>query len=64
MEQETERLSDVERNKELFEYEMTEVILQLKGEFAKLSGKDLHLEAEQFALKPLNPSGSNAGSNH
>lgn len=54
MEQETERLSDVERNKELFEYEMTEVILQLKGEFAKLSGKDLHLEAEQFALKPLN----------
>lgn len=54
MKQETERLSDVERNKELFEYEMTEVILQLKGEFAKLSGKDLHLEAEQFALKPLN----------
>lgn len=54
MKQETERLSDVERNKELFEYEMTEVILQLKGEFAKLSGKDLHLEAEQFAVKPLN----------
>ena len=54
MKQETERLSDGEINKELFEYEMTEVILQLKGEFAKLSGKDLHLEAEQFALKPLN----------
>jgi len=37
-------LSDVERNKELFEYEMTQVILQLKGEFAKVSGKDLGLE--------------------
>ena len=40
MKQETERLSDVERNKELFEYEMTEVILQLKGEYANLRGKD------------------------
>ena len=29
-------LSDVERDKELFEYEMTQVILQLKGEFAKV----------------------------
>lgn len=37
-------LSDVERYKELFEYEMTDVILQLRGEFAKVSGKDLNLE--------------------
>lgn len=41
-------LSDAERNKELFEYEMTEVILQLKGEFAKISGKELHLDEAQF----------------
>lgn len=34
---------DVERCKELFEYEMTEVILLLKGEFATVSGKDLGL---------------------
>lgn len=47
-------LSDVERNKELFEYEMTEVILQLKGEFAKVSGKDLHLDNAQFSTKKLN----------
>lgn len=39
MKQETERLSDVERNKELFEYEMTEVILQLKGDLQNLAGK-------------------------
>lgn len=32
---------DIERSKELFEYEMTEVILMLKGEFAAVSGKDL-----------------------
>ena len=28
-------LSDIERNKELFEYEMTEVLRQLKGSFTK-----------------------------
>lgn len=31
---------NIERNKELFEYEMTEVILTLKGEYATFSGKD------------------------
>ena len=44
-------LSDVERNKELFEYEMTEVILQLKGEFAKVSGKDMHYDDALFAAQ-------------
>lgn len=54
MENNSITLSDVERNKELFEYEMTEVILQLKGEFAKVSGKDLHLDNAQFVTKKLN----------
>ena len=31
---------NIEKNKELFEYEMTEVILRLKGEFAAFSGKN------------------------
>ncbi len=44
-------LSDVERNKELFEYEMTEVILQLKGEFAKFTGKDLSFDESQVEVK-------------
>ena len=48
MEKNNMALSDTERNKELFEYEMTEVILQLKGEFAKVSGKDLQLDERQF----------------
>lgn len=47
-------LSDVERNKELFEYEMTEVILQLKGEFVKLSGKDLNLKTAQLSAPKIN----------
>lgn len=46
-------LSDVERNKELFEYEMTEVILQLKGEFAKVSGKDMKLEDAQLSAPSI-----------
>lgn len=33
---------DIERNKELFEYEMTQVLIQLKGEFAAISGKDVN----------------------
>ena len=48
MEKNNIALSDTERNNELFEYEMTEVILQLKGEFAKVSGKDLQLDESQF----------------
>ncbi len=47
-------LSDAERNKELFEYEMTEVILQLKGEFANVSGKDLQLDESRFETPTLN----------
>lgn len=35
---------NIEKNKELFEYEMTEVILKLKGEFAAFSGKDTRFE--------------------
>lgn len=46
-------LSDVERNKELFEYEMTEVILQLKGEFAKVSGRDMKLDDAQLAAPSI-----------
>lgn len=46
-------LSDVERYKELFEYEMTEVILQLRGEFAKVSGKDLNLEHAQLSAPSI-----------
>lgn len=46
-------LSDVERNKELFEYEMTEVILQLKGEFAKISGKDMKLDDAQLSAPSI-----------
>lgn len=48
MEKNNIALSEMERNKELFEYEMTEVILQLKGKFAKISGKDLQLDESQF----------------
>jgi len=50
MENMNNALSDVERNKELFEYEMTEVILQLKGEFVKFSGKDLDYEYPQVSI--------------
>lgn len=39
MENKVENIN-IEKNKELFEYEMTEVILKLKGEFATFSGKD------------------------
>lgn len=39
MENKVENIN-IEKNKELFEYEMTEVILRLKGEFAAFSGKD------------------------
>lgn len=40
MKKDTINEMNVEKNKELFEYEMTEVILKLKGEFAVVSGKD------------------------
>ena len=44
-------LTDVERNKELFEYEMTQVILQLKGEFASLNSSDLNIDPSSFEVK-------------
>lgn len=53
MENKKNALSDVERNKELFEYEMTEVILQLKGEFAKVSGKDMKLDDAQLSAPSI-----------
>ena len=41
MRQQTEEVFNIEKNKELFAYEMTEVYLALKGEFASISEKDL-----------------------
>ena len=54
MENKNTALSDVERNKELFEYEMTQVILQLKGEFAKVSGKDMGMSADNLSAPQIN----------
>lgn len=52
---------NIEKNKELFEYEMTEVILKLKGEFAMFSGEgtkyqDSKVDDEDLRLElhPLN----------
>lgn len=44
-------ISDIEKNKELFEYEMTEVILQLRGEFAKMSGKDMNCDIAGISVE-------------
>ncbi len=41
MEEKVREVTDVEKCKELFEYEMTEVVLMLKGEFAAVSGKEM-----------------------
>lgn len=41
MEKETIEKMNIEKNKELFAYEMTEVLLMLKGEFAAVSGSEL-----------------------
>lgn len=41
MEQSTIEKVDIEKHKELFAYEMTEVLLMLKGEFAAVSGSEL-----------------------
>lgn len=54
MENKNTTLSDVKRNKELFEYEMTQVILQLKGEFAKVSGKDMGIPADDLSAPQIN----------
>lgn len=44
---------NIEKNKELFEYEMTDVILKLKGEFAAFSGKGTKYEANKVAEEKL-----------
>ncbi|SFC28651.1 hypothetical protein [Ruminococcus albus] len=41
MKKEDALVTDIERNKELFEYEMTEVLIKLKGEFATVKGEDV-----------------------
>lgn len=41
MEQSTIENVDIEKHKELFAYEMTEILLMLKGEFAVVSGSEL-----------------------
>lgn len=46
---------DIERCKELFAYEMTEVILNLKGEFAAVSGKDTRYAKARVSQEKLTP---------
>ena len=46
-------LSNEERNKELFEYEMTEVLLNLKGEVAKMTKNNLnHFTPDVHVISP------------
>ena len=44
---------DIEKHKELFAYEMTEVILNLRGEFAVISGKDTTYWEQRVEKKAL-----------
>lgn len=44
---------NIEKNKELFEYEMTEVILKLKGEFASFSGEGTVFEDSKVSDEDL-----------
>lgn len=58
MESKTLNNIDIEKNKELFEYEMTEVILALKGEFAVVSGKgtkyeELAVDDSKLKVSPI-----------
>lgn len=57
MEQKNIENIDIEKCKELFGYEMTQVVLMLKGEFATVSGKDLgyaqHHVTQQERNAPL-----------
>ena len=58
MENNTILNSDIEKTKELFEYEMTEVILKLKGEFvavseAKTRYNDSSVDSEKLVVKPI-----------
>ncbi|MBQ3941017.1 MAG: hypothetical protein II723_07885 [Oscillospiraceae bacterium] len=50
MDQQAKALSDIERTKELFEYEMTEVVRQLKGSFAGLNAERLGLDESGFEV--------------
>lgn len=54
MEHKTIENINIERSKELFEYEMTEVLLKLKGEFAVVSGKDTHYRDVAVDAEDLN----------
>ncbi len=64
MEQYTINNIDIEKNKELFEYEMTEVVLKLRGEFSVVSKEGTHynkvaveeqrLKVEPFSLPKVN----------
>lgn len=53
---------DIEACKELFAYEMTEVVLMLKGEFATVSGKELGL-SQSLVSKELRDAPKEALSN-
>lgn len=53
MEQKNMENIDIEKHKELFAYEMTEVILKLKGEFAVVSGKDTQYWKDRVEEKSL-----------
>lgn len=44
---------DIAKHKELFEYEMTEVLLNLKGDFAAFSGKDTKFAESSVAEERL-----------
>lgn len=46
-----EKAADIQRNKELFEYEMTEVKLMLSGRFKNLSAKDMNNAGADVVVK-------------
>lgn len=57
---EKKEASNIEKNKELFAYEMTEVILRLKGEYSVVSGKEnpglelaKEIEKKEVCLAPI-----------
>ena len=58
MEQTKVKNIDINRSKELFAYEMTEILLKLKGEFAAISGKDMQdwqsqIDDEKLKVVPV-----------
>lgn len=44
---------DIDNNRELFEYEMTRVLLQLKGEFSSVSDKDMHFAKDSVGITAI-----------